>query len=311
MSVQPLVSILINNYNYGRFLAEAIDSALAQTYKHCEVIVVDDGSTDNSREIIKSYGNRIISILKENGGQASAFNSGFAASQGTIICFLDSDDIFMPEKATEIVKTFANQPDCSWFFHPLYYTKLPHQLTFENNDSVALEICDLRSQFKTGKIKGQLPSIIPATSGLCFTREFLKLILPMPEVGRISINDNYLKYLAFALCKGLILHQKLGILRIHDNNAFTNKNDNQLIITRLIAINAYWIRFKFPSLSKYTNKEFAFGLGKSWRHKKNQPEKDNIIALDYQKAVKNYFCLATSLEKNQIRLKAFLHLLKP
>ncbi len=83
----PLVSILINNYNYARFLDEAIASALNQTYGAVEVIVVDDGSTDNSRSVVASYGNRVRLIAKGNGGQASAFNSGFAASSGDVICF--------------------------------------------------------------------------------------------------------------------------------------------------------------------------------------------------------------------------------
>ena len=66
--MNPLVTILINNYNYGRYLREAIDSALGQTYPFREVVVVDDGSTDNSRDIIRSYGSKILPILKENGG---------------------------------------------------------------------------------------------------------------------------------------------------------------------------------------------------------------------------------------------------
>lgn len=82
---QPLASIIIDNYNYGRFLADAINSALAQTYQHTEVIVVDDGSTDNSREIISQYGDRIRPVLKENGGQGSAFNAGFEASVMLIV----------------------------------------------------------------------------------------------------------------------------------------------------------------------------------------------------------------------------------
>jgi glycosyltransferase involved in cell wall biosynthesis len=98
MKFNFLVSIIINNYNYGHFVSEAIDSALNQTYSQIEVIVVDDGSTDNSRKIIASYEHRITSILKENGGQASALNAGFAATQGDIICFLDADDIFLIEK---------------------------------------------------------------------------------------------------------------------------------------------------------------------------------------------------------------------
>ena len=88
-----LVSIIINNYNYARFLRAAIDSALGQSYASIEVLVVDDGSTDQSRAIIDSYGDRVKSILKKNGGQASALNAGFAQCQGDIVIFLDADDV--------------------------------------------------------------------------------------------------------------------------------------------------------------------------------------------------------------------------
>jgi glycosyltransferase involved in cell wall biosynthesis len=106
---RPLASILINNYNYARFLDEAIGSALGQTYPSKEIIVVDDGSTDNSREIISRYGDRIIPILKENGGQASAFNAGVARCQGDILCFLDSDDFFHPDKLERVAAAFHQQ----------------------------------------------------------------------------------------------------------------------------------------------------------------------------------------------------------
>ena len=82
LTLRPLVTVLINNYNYGRFLREAIDSALNQTYGNVEVVVVDDGSTDESRDIIDGYAGRIVSVLKKNGGQGSAFNAGIAASRG-------------------------------------------------------------------------------------------------------------------------------------------------------------------------------------------------------------------------------------
>ena len=103
---RPLVSILINNYNYERFLSDAIDGALRQTYSPVEVIVVDDGSTDNSRDVIASYGSNISFVFKNNGGQASAFNTGIAASRGDIMCFLDADDFFYPEKVERVVQIF-------------------------------------------------------------------------------------------------------------------------------------------------------------------------------------------------------------
>src|SRR5450631_2550416 len=87
----PLVSVLINNYNYREYLAQAIDSALSQDYDPIEIIVVDDGSTDDSRSIIARYGTKIRTVFQNNSGQASAFNAGINAAQGDILCFLDSD----------------------------------------------------------------------------------------------------------------------------------------------------------------------------------------------------------------------------
>src|SRR5271169_1272984 len=103
----PLVSIIISNYNYGRFLRDAIDSALGQTYQSTEVIVVDDGSTDNSRDIIGDYDERIIPILKENGGQSSALNEGFAASRGAIVIILDSDDMLLAGTVEQVVRNWG------------------------------------------------------------------------------------------------------------------------------------------------------------------------------------------------------------
>jgi glycosyltransferase involved in cell wall biosynthesis len=103
------ISILIDNYNYAKFLPECIESVLNQTYQNFEIIIVDDGSNDNSKEIIKDYAKkdkRIKSIFKENGGQASAFNEGIKHCTGEIICFLDSDDKFKPQKLEKVAKVY-------------------------------------------------------------------------------------------------------------------------------------------------------------------------------------------------------------
>jgi len=94
----PTVSIVIPVYNGRRYLAEAIDSVLAQTYPHVEVVVVNDGSTDNSAEIIASYGNRIVVVEQENQGVGAARNAGMQRATGQFIALLDQDDWWRPEK---------------------------------------------------------------------------------------------------------------------------------------------------------------------------------------------------------------------
>src|SRR5207249_2373504 len=101
-------SIIIDSYNYARFLRSAIESALGQSYPDIEVIVVDDGSTDESPQIVQSYGNRVTAILKQNAGQASALNAGFAASRGDVVVFLDCDDVLDAQAAEKIAGVFED-----------------------------------------------------------------------------------------------------------------------------------------------------------------------------------------------------------
>jgi glycosyltransferase involved in cell wall biosynthesis len=87
MGNDPRVSILIENYNYGKYLGDAIESALAQDYSNFDVVVVDDGSTDESRDVIRKYKGRLKSVFKPNGGLASAFNAGVNNSDGDLVFF--------------------------------------------------------------------------------------------------------------------------------------------------------------------------------------------------------------------------------
>lgn len=97
-------SIIIANYNYERFVGKAIDSALAVRWPDVEVIVVDDGSTDQSRQVIATYGDRVFPILQKNAGQLTACNVGFARATGDWIIFLDADDLLDPSIAEEVVR---------------------------------------------------------------------------------------------------------------------------------------------------------------------------------------------------------------
>jgi glycosyltransferase involved in cell wall biosynthesis len=220
----PLVSILINNYNYGRFLSKAIDSALCQTYRNVEVIVVDDGSTDNSREIIAGYGKKIIPVLKENGGQASAFNAGFAASKGEIICFLDSDDFYEANKLCTIVDAFFDNPECGFIVHKMHYIGKDYNKVIikEHENIVWTASGDYRSALIAGK---KNRCILPATSALCFRKFVLEKICPVPDELKITA-DNYLKFAGLMFSPLVALDDPLSCQRIHGANAYTNQDRN-------------------------------------------------------------------------------------
>ena len=103
---KPLVSVVMPVYNGQRHLRQALDSALAQTYANLEVIVVNDGSTDGSAQIIASYGPRLVSVEQQNMGVAGARNTGMKKAQGQIIAFLDQDDWWAAEKIQKQVDLF-------------------------------------------------------------------------------------------------------------------------------------------------------------------------------------------------------------
>ncbi|MGC4083750.1 MAG: glycosyltransferase family A protein [Vicinamibacterales bacterium] len=108
LNAQPLVSIVVLNYNYGRYLTEAVESALSQTYPAIEVVVVDDGSTDESAEVLARYEGRVTICRKRNGGMVSAMNRGFAESRGDVIVFLDADDFLLPDAVAVHVAALAD-----------------------------------------------------------------------------------------------------------------------------------------------------------------------------------------------------------
>ncbi len=217
-SGSQLVSIVVNNYNYGRFLGEAIDSALAQTHSQVEVVVVDDGSTDDSRDIISSYGERIVSVFKENGGQASAFNAGFAGCNGDVVIFLDADDMLLPDTAGRVAAAFAHQPKLSKVQFRLelidangtptggYYP--PNFQVMPNGDlrQLALDFPDDIAR--------------PPTSGNAFASWALRQVLPMPEEQYRVLADAYLLNLTLLLGPIVSLAEPGGRYRVHGENTF-------------------------------------------------------------------------------------------
>ncbi len=104
--MNPKVSVIIPNYNYEKFISATIESVLSQTYRNIEIIVVDDGSRDNSLEILKNFGDKIRVVSQENEGVSAARNHGVSLSEGDLIGFLDADDIWLPEKLERQIEKF-------------------------------------------------------------------------------------------------------------------------------------------------------------------------------------------------------------
>jgi len=219
MSDRDLASIIINNYNYGVFLREAVDSALNQTYLNTEVIVVDDGSTDRSREIIASYGDQIIPVLKGNGGQASAFNAGFAASRGEVVFFLDSDDILLPTAVKNATKLFRS-PDLVKVHWPLWEIDKDGRKTGQMKPQGALAEGDLREKVLR---EGPSTHLGPPTTGNAWARRFLERILPMPEAEYRISADSYLMELAPLFGKVKRILKPQGLYRLHEGSNYTDK----------------------------------------------------------------------------------------
>ena len=219
---KPFVSIIVNNFNYGRYLRDAIDSALNQEYAEMEVIVVDDGSTDDSRDIIASYGSQIKVVLKSNGGQASALNAGFAASCGNIILFLDSDDILLPHAVSNVVPLFSflGTSKVHW---PMWLIDAMGEKTGGTRPPEVPPEGDFRAQ-----VLQRGPSNVASspTSGNAWSRTLLERILPIPEdlAYYRSCADEYLYTLAPVFGQVRTLAEPQSCYRIHGNNVYSSRS---------------------------------------------------------------------------------------
>src|SRR6516225_10561195 len=213
MSELPLASIVISSYNYGRFLPHAIDSALGQTYAKTEVIVVDDGSTDHSWEVIAGYGERVLPLWKDNGGQASALNAGYQASRGEVIFFVDSDDLLLPT-AVEQALPFFGDPRVAKVHWPLWAVDDKGEGTGDVIMSPLPE-GDLRDAVIRDGPYGYL---WPDTTGNAWARSFLESVLPIPEEEFRTSPDLYLCGLAPLFGTIGRIPEPQGCWRTHSQN---------------------------------------------------------------------------------------------
>lgn len=219
---------IINNYNYAKYVGEAIQSVLDQTVAFEEIIVVDDGSTDNSLEVIerciKNCKNAKV-IAKRNEGQLSCFNEGFKASSGDLIFFLDSDDIYLPNYLETTLHFYNQTVDCDFLCCPVQeFGKSNSLRNYMSSKDCCKETGDIGfSLLRTLYAKKYIGS---STSALSIKRHILMKILPLPFLENwLSRADECLVYGASLVgARKYFMPQLLIKYRVHDKNRYCGKS---------------------------------------------------------------------------------------
>jgi glycosyltransferase involved in cell wall biosynthesis len=224
------VDIVISNHNYAEFLGDAIESARSQTHPEVRVIVVDDGSTDGSRERLRDYEGEVEIVLKQNGGQASALNAGMERASGDVVIFLDADDSLEPDAARLAAHAFAADPRLAKVQfrmavldaagRPTGVTKPNAYLGAPTGDMRASELA--------------FPYDLPwaATSGNAFRESALRRILPIPEREYRLCADWYVVHLTTLLGDVASLEEVAANHRVHGRNNYEREHP-QLDLERI------------------------------------------------------------------------------
>jgi GT2 family glycosyltransferase len=225
---RPFVSVLIDTYNHERFIEQAVRGALEQDFPASdrEILVVDDGSTDRTPEILKKFEPQIRVLRKKNGGQASAFNMGIPECRGEIVAFLDGDDWWAREKLRAVAEALEDtsiglvghgiaEVHTNGRVHAELLRESPR---FRVDSEASAKIFRLRKSFL-------------GTSRMTFRAEVLRSIGPVPESLTIEA-DEYLFTLGAVLSDVLILREPLTFYRLHDTNAFQIADGKESSIRR-------------------------------------------------------------------------------
>lgn len=224
----PDVSIVITSHNYGWCLRDAIDSALGQVGVRHEVIVVDDGSTDDSRAVIAAYP-AVSAVLQDNAGQAVAMNSGLAAARAPWILFLDADDRLRPTACAEALAMAG--PDVA---------KVQFRLDMIARDGRPLGYSHPARSFDlpNGRVVDQLMRvgryITPMTSGNLYSRRALEEVMPIQDERFASAGDGYLNTVVPFHGEVASIQESLGEYRLHGGNIWSMTRVDARRVTRFV-----------------------------------------------------------------------------
>jgi glycosyltransferase involved in cell wall biosynthesis len=217
IGARPLISVIVPVYNYEKFVSGAISSVLGQTYDNLELILCDDGSADGSVAIAREFARRdcrMRIIEKSNGGQASALNAAFKEHRGEIVCVLDADDLFAPDKLQRLADYYRKHPDVG---------VVVHSMILLNEHGKRADTIPFLSKFEQGWIgdkvvrRGGRWRYMPS-SALSFRDELAPYWFPIPEEEfRVNAETFIFTILPLFTCVGYI-REPLSCYRMHDSN---------------------------------------------------------------------------------------------
>lgn len=208
---------MIVNYNYERFLGEAIESVLAQTYQNFEIVICDDGSQDGSREVISGYAEkdaRIKPIFQENGGVGSALNSTYGGSSGEIIAMLDADDLFTPTKLECVVEKFRQNTRVGTVLNALTKVDTTGRIVGKIPQFGSLDRGELRERV----LRSSAHWSVAPTSGVTFRRACAEQVFPIPAEKFRTEVDGYMCTIAPLFYAVEAIDEPLTIYRVHSSN---------------------------------------------------------------------------------------------
>ncbi len=229
-------SVVVINHNYGRFLDQSVQSALAQLSGRVEVVVVDDASTDDSRRRIAELPGAVVRVLLDvSGGHVRALNAGFAASSGDVVVFLDADDWLEPNCLDVVLAAW--QPDVS---------KVQFRLTTVDRDGVDQGMpfpffsasLDSDEVLRRSLATGYYPWSV--SSGNAYGRRYLEQVLPIPAERIFKSPDGYLNKMAPLFGRVVSLPRAMANYRVHGSNAWAQARDNVNLasLTRAVRFDA-------------------------------------------------------------------------
>jgi glycosyltransferase involved in cell wall biosynthesis len=222
----PKISVVIACYNYARYVAGAIDSVLDQDYPHKEVVVVNDGSKDQSLEVIQRYASRVVIVNQSNQGHVAACNSGFQASSGSVVIFLDADDLLEPDTLGLVGKAWT--PSCA---------KVQYDLKIINaaGQDQGRRFCHFDARYTADRVKKQFANTMtyrwPVTAGNAYARSFLNEMMPLTVS---EAPDGLLNTVAPVFGDVITIPRALGSYRVHGANLWSSTgNDNSRLPKRI------------------------------------------------------------------------------